>query len=182
MRGGQFLSTFAEEWNQYRAKGKVEDDYEFSEQHHVCLQELLEFLDKDSPDETRFKILKQIFLVAASEEVSDRDSLLPQQYMKIARKLSSAEIVLLTTIWIMDCDEDINHNKRYSAAEWLKEVTIASGLEHIELVETNEQELMDKKLLTPRTHGDGSGVNIKPHFRLSSLGYKLCEFIQVYED
>ena len=64
MRGGMFLSTFLEEWNRYREKGKVKDDYQFSEQHQVCLQELLEFLDKDSPDEVRFEVLQKIFLVA----------------------------------------------------------------------------------------------------------------------
>ena len=59
MRGGQFLSKFMEEWNKYRAKGKVKDDYPSTEQHRVCLQELLEFLDKDSPSEVRFKIINR---------------------------------------------------------------------------------------------------------------------------
>ena len=62
-------------------------------------QYILRFLDKDSPDEVRFKILKQIFLVAASEEISDRDSFLPLQFMKIARSLTDGEVILLTTIW-----------------------------------------------------------------------------------
>ncbi|MAZ70124.1 hypothetical protein [Porticoccus sp.] len=182
MRGGMFLSTFLEEWNRYREKGKVKDDYQFSEQHQVCLQELLEFLDKDSPDEVRFEVLQKIFLVAASEEVSDRSSFLPQQLMKIARDLSGGEIVLLSTVWKIVQEGAFEANQHYGATKWLAEVTEASGLEHQELIEIYEQELMDKKLLTPRLHGDRSGVRVTPYFRLSSLGYKFCEYIQAYEE
>lgn len=182
MREGQFLSVFLEEWNRYREKGKVKEDYQFSEQHHVCLQELLEFLDKDSPDEIRFKLLQQIFLVAASEQISDRSSFLPQQLMKISRHMSAGEIIVLATVWSMLQEGTVNRERSSSADKWIKEVTEASGLEHQELVEIYEQELMDKKLLTPRVHSDRSGVNVNPNFRLSSLGYKLCEFIQVYEE
>lgn len=63
MRGGHFLSQLLKELNKYRQKGKVSDDYQYTEQHKACLQELLEFLDKDSPDEVRFRILKQKFLL-----------------------------------------------------------------------------------------------------------------------
>ena len=182
MRGGQFLSVFMEEWNRYREKGKVKEDYQSSEQHYVCLQELLEFLDKDSPDKIRFNLLQKIFLVAASEEISDRNSFLPQQLMKISRNMSAGEIVVLATVWNMLRDGAFSVEQSYSAHKWIGEVTDASGLEHKELVEIYEQELIDKKLLTPRVHSDRSGVNVKPNFRLSSLGYKLCEFIQAYEE
>jgi hypothetical protein len=182
MRGGQFLSAFLKEWNRYREKGKVKEDYQYSEQHQVCLQELLEFLENDSPDEIRFKVLQQIFLVAASEVVSDRNSFLPQQLMKIARALSDGEIVLLSTLWRIVQEDSFTAENHYGAHKWLQEVTAASGIEHQELVEIYEQGLMDKKLLTPRQHGDRSGVNVKPYYRLSSLGYKLCEYIQAYEE
>lgn len=182
MRGGQFLSAFLEEWNRYREKGKVKEDYQFSEQHHVCLQELLEFLEKDSPDEVRFKVLQKIFLVAASEEMSDRSSFLPQQLMKISRSLSDGEIVLLSTVWHIAHEGSFEPEQHYGAHKWLQEVTAASGIEYQELVEIYEQGLMDKKLLTPRLHGDRSGVSVRPHYRLSSLGYKFCEYLQAYEE
>jgi len=182
MRGGQFLSAFLEEWNRYREKGKVKDDYQFSEQHYVCLQELLDFLENDSPDEVRFKVLQQIFLVAASEEVSDRNSFLPQQFMKIARTLSDGEVILLSTVWNILQSGNIEFDQDNSADRWLNEVTAASSLEHQELVEIYEQRLMDKKLLTPRLYSDKSGVNVNPHYRLSPLGIKLCEYIRAYEE
>lgn len=181
MRGGQFLSALLEEWNRYKEKGKVKDDYKFTEQHKACLQQLLEFLDKDSPDEIRFKVLKQIFLVAASEEASDRDSFLPLEFMKIARSLSDGEVILLTTIWKIANNHEGEYEQHYSAARWIQEVTGASGMRHNELVEIHEQGLMDKRLLTSRQLGDRSGVIVKPHYRLTELGYEFCCFIEKYE-
>lgn len=181
MRGGYFLSNLLEEWNRYREKGKVKDDYQYSEQHQACLQELLDSLDNDSLDDVRFSVLKQIFLVAASEEQSDRDSFLPQQFMKIVRSLTQGEVLLLTAIWnIVDrnvWDKEAHH----SAVTWLTAVTPESGLRFEELVEIHEKMLIDKRLISPRQLGDGSGVIIKPHFRLTDLGYELCRFISSYE-
>ena len=102
--------------------------------------------------------------------------------MKIARDLSGGEIVLLSTVWKIVQEGAFEANQHYGATKWLAEVTEASGLEHQELIEIYEQELMDKKLLTPRLHGDRSGVRVTPYFRLSSLGYKFCEYIQAYEE
>lgn len=182
MRGGSFLSSFLEEWERYREKGKVKDDYEYSEQHHVCLQELLDFLDKDSPDEVRFKVLKQIFLVAASEEASDRDSYLPQQFMKIARSLSDGEVLLLTCVWKIASNHEGEYDQHYGAHRWIEEVTNASGMKHKSLVEIHEQGLMDKRLISPRQLGDRSGVVVKPHYRLTDLGYDFCQYISKYEE
>lgn len=182
MRGGQFLSVFLEEWKKYKEKGKIKDDYEFSEQGKVCLQELLEFLDKDSPDEVRFKVLKQIFLVAASEQISDRNSFLPQQFMRIARSLTDGEVMLLSTIYEMNKAHEGEYDSHYGASRWIREVTEASGMKHIALVEIHEESLMNKRLLSPRLHGDRSGVQVRPYYRLTDLGYELCQFIENYEE
>ncbi|MDX8387197.1 MAG: hypothetical protein R8M46_01500 [Ghiorsea sp.] len=150
MRGGKFLSTLLGEWNDYRAKGKVQDDYQGTEQHKVCLQELLEFLDKDSPDEVRFNVLKQIFLVAASEEVSDRESLLPQQYMKIIRSLSSGAVIVLASAYKIHEKHNGSYEGHQGAVTWIQSVSDESGLKYPELVETFERELMSKRLVSPR--------------------------------
>ncbi len=182
MRGGQFLSIFLEEWKKYKEKGKVKKDYHFTEQHKACLQELLEFLDKDSPDEVRFTVLKQIFLVAASEQESDRDSFLPQEFMKIARSLSSGEVILLKSNWEIAKSKEAKYRYKRSASEWILDVKEASGMRHKELVEIHEQGLMNKKLLTPRELADRSGVRLHPqHYRLTELGFELCSFIEKYE-
>lgn len=182
IRGGLFLSQLIKEWKKYRKKGKIKDDYQFTEQHKSCLQELLEFLDKDSPNETRFRVIKQIFLTAASEELSDRESFLPLQFIKIIRSLNDGEIILLTTIWGIAKNHNGEYDSHYGAVRWIEEVTKGSGLKHRELVEIHEEGLMDKRLLTPRQLADNSDVMVKPYYRLTNLGYELCQFIENYDE
>jgi hypothetical protein len=59
---GKFLNQLIGEWNEYKNKGKIKDDYQTTEQHIECLQEILDFIDSDLPDEKRFSVLKKYFL------------------------------------------------------------------------------------------------------------------------
>jgi hypothetical protein len=176
VRKGKFLSQLLKDWNQYRDKGRIKEDYQTAEQHYTCIQEILDFLDSDPPEEIRFDILKKIFLVAATEKVSDRNSFLPQQYMKLCRTLSSGEILVLSTTYKISKRKYVER----SAAEWLKKIAQESGLVHPELVEIHEEELMKKHLLSLRVHPDRSGIDVNPHFRLTSLGFDICNYIENY--
>lgn len=179
---GRFLKQLSLEWEQFRRAGRIKDDYDGTPQSRACLAELLRALESDIPDETRMDILKKIFLVAATEEDTDRDSLLPQQLMEIATRLSAGEILVLTTTYRIVGTEQYKPGPHYGATQWLSVVAEQSGLEQPELVELHERKLIDKNLLTRRLHSDGSGVNLGKHFRLTDLGYRLCTFVQHYED
>lgn len=180
VRKGKFLSQLLKEWNQYRDKGRIKEDYQNTEQHYTCIQEILDFLDSDPPEEIRFDILKKIFLVAATERVTDRNSLLPQQYMKVCRMLSSGEIIVLSTAYKLSQVSKLEYEKYNSAAMWLKKIAEDSGLIHPELVEIHEEELMKKHLLSLRVHPDRSGIRVNPHFRLTGLGFDICNYIENY--
>ena len=178
LRKGQFLSRFAEEWKGYREKGKIKDDYHRTEQHQMCFQEFLDFLDHDLPDERRFDVLKRILLVAATEKISDRESLLPHEYVRLCRKMSAGEMVVLSTAYQI-AQEDFGNSR--GAPEWLKKVAERSGLHHPALVEVHEESLMKKYLLTGREYSDRSGVSIRPNFRLTTLAMDLCMYIAEYD-
>jgi len=180
LRKGKFLSQFLTEWNQYRAKGRIKEDYPNTEQHYTCIQEILDFLDSDPPEKIRFDILKKIFLVAATEKVTDRNSLLPQQYMKVCRTLSSGEIIVLSTAYKLSQVSKLEYGKYNSADEWLKKIAEESGLIHPELVEIHEEELIKKHLLSTRLCSDKSGIYVNPRFRLTSLGLDICNYIENY--
>lgn len=181
MRSGHFLNAFLKEWDIYKEKGRVKDDYEFTDQRLNCLQELLEFLDKDSPDELRFSIMKKIFLVAATETSSDRNSYLPVQYMKICRSLQSGEVLVLNSSFRISKDIS-TWESQHGAETWLRMVAKESGLEFPELVEIHESQLINKNLISPRTYEDRSGAQFKPYFRLTGLGHSFCKYIETYED
>jgi hypothetical protein len=184
-RSGRFLKTLIDEWDQYREKGKIKDDYIRTEQHQECLQEMLDFLDKDSPDELRFSVLKKIFLVAATEAQSSRDSVLPQQYMRLCRALSGGEVLVLSaTYHVAQHDfaiQKVAALKDSSASKWLAKIAEDSGLKYPELVEIHERNLIEKNLLTKRELGDRSGVSLGEHYRLTGLGYEICQFLESYE-
>ena len=181
IRSGNFLQTFKHEWDQFREKGKIKDDYMNSEQHQECLQEMFDFLDKDSPDENRFSFLKKIFLTAATESITDRSSLLPQQYMKICRTLSSGEVLVLQATFAIAKTGEWNPND-INVQNWLKKIAERSALRYPELIEIHERNLMDKNLITPRIYSDNSGIKMGKYFRLSELGYEICKFIESYEE
>lgn len=180
LRSGQFLRTLMDEWKQFREKGRIKDDYVQSEQHQACLQEMLDFLDKDSPDEIRFSFLKKIFLSASTEKVSSRNSVLPQQYMHLCRGLSSGEVLVLQAAYsIAKKDGYKNHT---NAQNWLQSIAQESGLVLPQLVDIQDRTLEEKRLITPRKHGDRSGVSLGKHYRLTDLGYEICKFIEAYDE
>ncbi len=182
MRAGHFLDDLKREWDKYKEKGRIKDDYEFTEQHKSCLQELLSFLDKDMPDEARFTVLKKIFLLAATETASDRNSHLPLQYMKIARTLTSGEILVLNAEYSVTKNRKLWAGKSQTAHDWFNIITEVSELQYPELVEIHEEELMKKKLFLPRAFADRSGVYLYEHLRLTALGYELCRYIENYTE
>jgi hypothetical protein len=182
-RASDFLATFLKEWEKYREKGRIPDDYLKTEQHKECLLEILDYLDKALPDEITFSFLKKLFLVASIEKVSTRNSLLPQHYIRIIRKLSPGAILILNTTYLI-AKEGIAKEQTTdrSARLWLIKVAEKSGLMYHELVENYEEELIKYNLITDRHHTDRSGIFYGNHNRLTELGLNLCTYIENYED
>lgn len=183
LRNGKMIAQLSAEWDGYRAKGKIKDDYQQTEQHQSCLQELLDSLDKDGPDTLRFEAMKKILLVAASENGSDRDSFLPQQFMQVVRTLKSGEIVLLSTVYWFAKDKKWKEQAAQfgDVQNWRAAVADKSSLKHKELVKVHEEELDKKGLIYSPIHVDRSGVLLGDNFRLTSFGFELCEYMSKYE-
>ena len=179
LTAGRFLEILIKEWEKFKKEGRIKDDYESTEQCRTCLQELLDFLDKDLPDEQRFSILKQIFLVAATEDASNRDSHLPLQYMQISRTLTAGEVLVLNATYKVARHKPDKMADSREATDWLKIIARESGLTYLELVEAHENELIKKRLLSDRA-SRGRRVHRGSHFRLTDLGYVICEYISHY--
>jgi plasmid replication initiation protein len=178
---GKFLNQLIGEWNEYKNKGKIKDDYQTTEQHIECLQEILDFIDSDLPDEKRFSVLKKIFLVTATESISERNDVLPQQYMKISRKLTSGEVLVLFGAFHFSKKKEINLTG-IVAKTWLGNIANFTNLKHSELIELHEKNLIDKKLITPRRRGEKGSVLLGQHYRLTELGYQICIFVENYDE
>jgi len=171
VRGGKFLNILNNEWNQYREKGRIPDDYVGTEQNEECLQEILDYLDKDLIDDVTFDCLKKIFLVASTEKLTNRESYLPQQYMKICRRLSQGALIVLFTVY------NFKKNEKNSQRFWREIILERSGFEN-ELIELYETELYDKRLIS----NIGIPDNQRGYYRTTKFGHDLCSYIENYEE
>ena len=177
IRGQGFLGAFAKEIDDLRSKGRIADDYLATEQAQASLQLILNFLDDDAPDEIRFDFVRRAFLAAATESTADRESVVPQEFVKLATRLSSGSVLLFGATYRI---AKTQYQPKMDAAMWLDHMAKESGLEYSGLVEIYELELIDLGLLTDRTHADRSGIELGAFFRLTNLGMTLSKFVESY--
>ncbi|MBU4381393.1 hypothetical protein L6255_02800 [Candidatus Parcubacteria bacterium] len=182
----EHLASVSNEWEKLKEQGRIKKTYESSLQARYTLLELLKFLEEGIPDKDRFEVMKRILLVTATEKYSTQEDLRPLEFMKIVSSLSSGAVILLLASYRLAKNppppmSDSTQN-RADENEWIRIVLIETNLGYPELVKKYEDVLIKAQLITGRANRDGSGVRIGNHFRLTQLGYDLCEYIDHYED
>ena len=179
IRGKTFLEGFREEWGRFVEKGKVKPDFMGSTLQFNSMHELLTALDTPQTDDIILELLKKIYFVSASDKEAPSESLLPLEYMRLAKKLSSTAIlVLFATHRIFTRSGGITSG---GATEWLKRVVAETGLLYPALVENYEQELIDMRFIADRDFSDRSGIKSRETLRLTELGMAFCSYIGKYD-
>ncbi len=182
LKGNAWAGFFAA-LKSYKDNGRIKSDYFDTKQAREGIRLIGQANDDPySIDEDILEAMKKIFVVMASEKKSDRGDTLPIALLDIAKGLGKEELLILSAAYKID-------KKRtkavrvgvFQSREWLESIASEIGWDVVELVEIHEESLMKKKLITPRIYADGSGASEEPHYRLSNLGYKLCEFINDYK-
>ncbi|MCH7497934.1 MAG: hypothetical protein IH971_08790 [Candidatus Marinimicrobia bacterium] len=183
-RAHGLLGALSEELDVLIETGKIDSKYLESPQYMDCLQELLEFLDNDIPDPTRFDALKAVFLVAASEEASKREDILPYQYMRLCKSMTSGEILVMLTEYqlVQTHPPEGFFPHSTSVNGWRGGIANSAGLGHAEMVGIFDEKLVQKNILHPRGPQDESLTTITQNGRLTDLGWGLCKFIAQYEN
>lgn len=181
VRGGKFLKTLSDECAKYRKKGRIKDDYLTSEQGQACLQEILDSLDKESPDEIRFNAMKAVLLAAATETTTNRDSFLPQQFMRVCRTLSSGEIIVLGgSLKVYESNHrfglEVGTHKECRC--WAQHVAAETKLTYADLVLSFERSLAAKGLIAENVGSNDLQFLVTEHLRLTEFGFNLCKFIE----
>lgn len=182
---GKFLTQLGEELKKYKEEGRIKEDFFANDKNRASLYEILNFIDKEAPDEERFKAMKSVFLSSVSKDATQRDEELAYELLAICKELSSGELLILKAA----CDITqgrLSPNMTVSLVisgrnEWLDLIAKQIGHGLPALVEKYEEHLMQLKLISGKKYQDGSGIEPTPYFRLTSLGYKLCEFITKYK-
>jgi len=169
---GQGWRQIAAALQALKEAGKIKEDFEDSDLGKACLAELLDAIDRN-PDPRRIKALKNAFLRIATQPGTESEAIGQQQLLHVIGTLSSGEIVLLATMY------HAGGARKYSSAnEWLNEMANEAGFVDAGLVALAEAPLMEKHLVTPRQHGDRSGIIWGNRNRLTTLGEHVCAFMQ----
>lgn len=189
---GNLLTQFGQELKNLRNKGLIKEDYFATHKQQATLLEFLKFIDgEETPDEERFKAMKSIFFASITKNITEDDEILTYQLMQICKKLSSAEILILNGAYAVVKNtgkkllEGINVSN-CNANIWAQIVSKKIGHNLPDIVFQHENHLMELKLITDRQYLRNNtevprDFSTSQYFRLTALGYKLCEFITKYE-
>ncbi len=178
-RKKQFLEQLSKEWDYSCKKNLIKNDYEETEQHQECLFEILDALDQEVPVKTKFALLKKIFIITASEKVLDRFSILPQEYMRVCRSLSTGEIMIVFAAYQIAKKKSWGNEIRLALREWDKMIAEASRLVHPELVAIHAEGLEKKRLLFPPDGPQKDRRPVDPTFGLTKFCWGICEYIRL---
>lgn len=163
------------EAEEFRKKGKINEDYLKTDEAHACFSDLLDAIDKTPPDPKRYDAIRTAFLKIMGRAETGRGGVYAQQMMRAVYDLSAGEIVILATIYNMGngANDQIN--------VWHSDVASASGILRIEIVEGIEQTLMAKRLILPRVDEPKTyplrveRITFGSRNRLTIFGQEVCE-------
>ena len=178
----RFLDPLKKEYTQLQGSGLIKEDYYETEQFKSGIQELFDAIENDLLDETVFNAMKKVFLITSTETESNRNDILPLEYLRLCRKMASGEIILLYDnykIW----KNNTEWKRRGSVQQlsyWVSLIAKESALKIEGIILLHEQGLIDKLLLKSR-HSPGEVGIDKETFRLTGLGIALFEYIEKYD-
>lgn len=172
-----FIKQLMVEAEELRKNGAINEDYLKTDEAHACFADLLDSIDKISPDPKRYEAIRLAFLKAMSRGQSGKAGVYAQQMLRTVYTLSAGEIVVLATIYKMGTGGNDQINV------WLSEVANASGILRTEIVEGIESALMEKRLILPRVDEPKTyplrieRITFGSKNRLTVFGQEICETI-----
>lgn len=180
----KMFSQLGKEVKDYIDKGKIKEDFLDKEQSQQSLYDLLKFIDETTPDEDRFNAMKTLFMKSVAIDSSDEEHILSYQFMKLCKDLESGDLLMLKAAYdikngklsqkLSSTTIDLNNK---TSQTWLLNISKQIGHEIISLVEVHEDKLVNLRLISPRTLSDKSAFAKTKYYRLTDLGYKICEYI-----
>ena len=189
---GNLFTQLGREINKYVEEGKIKEDYFATNLNQQTLSELLKFLDTEVPDEERFKAIKSIFFASVSKDSAENDEILAYELIKICKDLSSMEILILSANYAVvnntgrSLTRGIEWGSNRGVSYWAQIISEKTGHNLPEFVFQFENHLMNLQLISLRQFVQSNTelpehFMSTPHFRLTPLGYKFCEFMTKYE-
>jgi hypothetical protein len=185
---GDFVQQLGVEVDQLAAAGRIKADYLKSPQAETLLEDTIRAIDAEPRDAEQLALLRKLFRSAAIEKLTDRNSILPREYLNIGKELSAGEIQLLAAsysfvqAWRGLDDEQKKDQAR--SKRWRGLMKERTGLQHVALIERYERRLHEKGLLADdKSIPTASTGRIKhDRYRLTDLGLAFCEYLRSKDD
>lgn len=158
-----------------------------TEKPALIFTDLCKVIDDGKIDEERFKAMKSIFFYSVSKEATEKTEKDAYEMMQITKELSSMEVLILRANFNMVIGTAKSHtgknaNKRTNArGAWFITIANELGYDFPEIVGRHEKHLMELKLISEIDNPARNAMIPTDYFRLTTLGYKLCEFITKYD-
>lgn len=172
---GNFLKQLMVEAEVLRGQGAINEEFLKTDEAHACFSDLLDAIDKMSPDPKRYDAIRTAFLKMMGHGQTGKSGVYAQQLLRAIYDLSAGEIAVLATIYHM------GNGTNDRADSWLNDVANSSGILRSEVVEGIEETLIAKRLILPRvdqpkTYPRGTDrISYGLKNRLTTFGQEVCE-------
>ncbi len=185
------LSRFFDDYKKNKESKKIKTESFATNKPSDSLIDLIKFINEETPDEDRMKILKSIFFSGISKNSTEQDEILAYEFLQTAKKLSATEILILkanfeiaqnkTSTTVLK--QELEYGKR-GRKHWRKVIAKQMGYDNFDsMVLKYESNLESLGLISPRYELDRLQHEFDPtiKYRLTDMGYKFCEFMTKYK-
>lgn len=180
--GYQFRNQLVTEIENLIDKSKIDKGFLEEQYCQGAFFELLEAIDNDMPDKDRVTILKHLFYAIIDKETKDKYT--AYTLFKLAKKLESLDILILKATYKIYLSKDKPEKEKIdSKSTWREWIAAEIGFEQdmIASIFPSEEKLEELRLIEGKPGRDENMIRPGAHFRLTSLGTRLCQYITKYE-
>ncbi|MCE9549360.1 hypothetical protein K8Q98_03135 [Candidatus Nomurabacteria bacterium] len=191
------ISDFVQEYKQKKKSKKIKDEVNIST--GSSFYEILKFIDEKNPDEETLKAIKSIFFRSIRKDSTEQEESLAYQFMQICKQLTGQDILILKASYEIASKKSnaipAEHIKTDNPEIWASSVAMQLGHQISELITSREEHLVKLTLILPTHIKKIKNLVWMPdpdpeekyhelkvfianeRFRLTKLGYRLCEYL-----
>ncbi len=191
------ISEFVRECIQKNKNKEIKDEVSVSD--CSSFYEILKFIDEENPDEETLKAMKSIFFRSIKKDSTEQEQSLAYQFMQICKQLTGQDILILKASYDIASNQSeivTQENIRTDNPEiWASSVALQIGHKIPELITNREENLIKLSLILPRyskkvkkmlltldplpedKYDEVEVFRNGGKFRLTNLGYRLCEYL-----
>jgi hypothetical protein len=165
-------------------KGKIKEDYVETKFGFKSLTEMLEFIDKEMPDEDRLTAVRAIFYsIVSKSSVLPGQEILKYQLFQIVKKLTTSQLLILGISYQLYKDgpkpKTIAYGFGHDRTSWLRIISERIGHKLPSLIKNDEEVLVNYNLIGDVISSDSGGMRYL-NARLTDLGIELCKNLEEY--